>query len=42
MPTQTNDQILNLLDQLDHSVADDLETQWLEFKPWTGAKESMQ
>lgn len=41
MPTPTNEQILKLLDQLDHAVADDLETQWLEFKPWNDPKESM-
>lgn len=41
MPIPTNEEILKLLDQLDHAVADDLETQWLEFKPWTDPKEKL-
>ncbi len=36
-----NDEILALLDQLKHSTADELESLWLEFKPWNGAKEDM-
>ncbi|MGQ4808741.1 hypothetical protein NKDENANG_02129 [Candidatus Entotheonellaceae bacterium PAL068K] len=34
MAIPTNAEILALLDQLETSVADDLETQWLDFKPW--------
>ena len=32
-------QILALLDRLDFCVADDLESQFLDFKPWQGSKE---
>jgi ATP-dependent DNA helicase RecG len=34
-------QILALLDQLEHSIADDLESQFLDFKPWQGPKEDL-
>ncbi len=36
-----NEDILKLLDQLDSCTADHLESQWLDFKPWEGVKESM-
>jgi len=41
MSVPTNEEIISLLDQLDQGVADDLETQWLDFKPWTSAKDDM-
>jgi ATP-dependent DNA helicase RecG len=41
MTIPTNAEILTLLDRLDTETADDLETQWLEFKPWTGPKDDM-
>jgi ATP-dependent DNA helicase RecG len=41
MSIPTNAEILSLLDRLDTAAADDLETQWLEFKPWTSAKDDM-
>lgn len=41
MSAPTNEEIMKLLDQLDRAVADDLETLWLEFKPWTGPKNGM-
>lgn len=34
-------QILALLDQLEHCIADDLESQFLDFKPWQGPKEDL-
>lgn len=34
-------EILTLLDRLDSATADQLETQWLDFKPWYGPKEDM-
>jgi ATP-dependent DNA helicase RecG len=34
-------QLLTLLDQLEHCIADDLESQFLDFKPWQGAKEDL-
>ncbi|HHR85712.1 MAG TPA: hypothetical protein ENL23_05130, partial [Candidatus Acetothermia bacterium] len=37
----SRDDVLRLLDQLDEHVADDLESDVLEFKPWRGAKKSM-
>ena len=37
----TNDDILHLLDQLDHSIADDLESIYLDFKPWDDPKGDM-
>jgi ATP-dependent DNA helicase RecG len=41
MSIPTNAEILALLDGLNTHVADDLETQWLEFKPWTNSKDDM-
>jgi ATP-dependent DNA helicase RecG len=41
MAIPTNADILALLCQLDSCVADDLETQWLDFKPWRGARDDM-
>ena len=41
MSTPSNADIIALLAQLDHVVADDLETQYLEFKPWTDPKSEM-
>jgi ATP-dependent DNA helicase RecG len=37
----TTEDILALLDRLDAVPADDLETQWLDFKPWQGPKDDM-
>ncbi|MCX6376119.1 MAG: ATP-binding protein, partial [Armatimonadetes bacterium] len=40
VPTDTD--IQRLLDELDSGkVADDLESQWLDFKPWHEAKRDM-
>jgi ATP-dependent DNA helicase RecG len=41
MTTPANPDLLALLDSLETATADDLETQWLDFKPWQGAKEDM-
>src|SRR5436305_9998023 len=41
MAIPTNEEILSALGRLDSKVADDLETQWLEIKPWQGSKEDM-
>ena len=41
MTIPTNAEILTQLDRLDTQTADDLETQWLEFKPWTGPRDDM-
>lgn len=41
MSVPGNDEILTIIDRLNHDVADDLETLWLEFKPWQGPKEDM-
>jgi ATP-dependent DNA helicase RecG len=41
MSIPTNSEILALLDRLDTEIADDLETLWLDFKPWTGPKQDM-
>ena len=41
MGTPTNAEILGLLDLLESMTADDLETEWLDFKPWQGRKEDM-
>jgi ATP-dependent DNA helicase RecG len=41
MSILTRDAIVELLDQLDCSVADDLESQFLDFKPWQGPKEDL-
>lgn len=37
----TDSEILSLLDELSTKTADDLETQFLDFKPWTDAKADM-
>ena len=34
-------EVLRLLDQLEHGIADDLESEFLDFKPWQGAKEDL-
>ena len=34
-------QLLTLLDRLEHGIADDLESQFLDFKPWQGPKEDL-
>lgn len=34
-------QLLTLLDRLDDGIADDLESQFLDFKPWQGPKEDL-
>jgi ATP-dependent DNA helicase RecG len=41
MTVPTNADIRALLEDLNSSVADDLETQWLEFKPWNNPREDM-
>ena len=41
MSIPTNSEILALLDRLDTEIADDLETQWLDFKPWNNARDDM-
>lgn len=41
MSVPNNEEILALLDRLESTQADELETQWLDFKPWQGAKEDM-
>ncbi len=41
MSIPTNPEILALLDHLDHSLGDDLETHWLDFKAWTGTREDL-
>jgi len=41
MGVPSNDEVLALLNRLEDTVADDLETLWLEFKPWDGPKDSM-
>ncbi|MBI4622815.1 MAG: ATP-binding protein [Verrucomicrobia bacterium] len=41
MSIPTNAEILILLDRLNTETADDLESQWLDFKPWTDAKADM-
>ena len=33
--------LLAVLDRLESATADDLETQWLDFKPWQGVKDDM-
>ncbi len=38
MSIPTDEEILALLDRLDQETADDLESQWLDFKPWTGSR----
>ena len=39
IPTAT--EVLAWLDRLDTQVADDLESQWLEIKPWSDPKDDM-
>ena len=41
MTIPTNDDILRLLDQLDHSIVDDLESNVLDFKPWDDPKDDL-
>ena len=41
MSIPCNADILALLDQLHSFVADDLESVWVDFKPWEGPKDSM-
>jgi ATP-dependent DNA helicase RecG len=41
MGIPTNSEILALLNRLDVDVADDLESQWIDFKPWTSARDDM-
>lgn len=41
MSVPTNDEALATRDRLDTCVADDLETQWLEFEPWQTTKGEM-
>jgi predicted HTH transcriptional regulator len=41
MTIPSNTEILTQLARLDTETADDLETQWLEFKPWTSPKDDM-
>src|SRR5271165_3737753 len=39
MSIPSNSEILAMLDRLDKEIADDLETESLDFKPWTGSKD---
>ena len=41
MAVPSNEDILNLLDKLEGSIADDLEFRYLDFKPWNNAKDDM-
>src|SRR6266404_2897763 len=41
MAVPTNADIHALLEHLNTSVADDLETQWIEFKPWNNPRDEM-
>jgi len=41
MGIPTNDEVLALLDRLKSVTADDLESQWLDFKPWQRPKDDM-
>lgn len=41
MSIPSNEDILALLDQLAIGTADDLESQWIDFKPWTDSKAAM-
>jgi ATP-dependent DNA helicase RecG len=41
MGIPTNAEILTLLDRLSHTVADDLESNYLDFKPWFDSKRAM-
>lgn len=41
MTIPTNEEILKILDEFKFKCADDIETKFLEFKPWNGPKASM-
>ena len=41
MTIPTTHDLLAVLDRLESTTADDLETQWLEFKPWQSTKDDM-
>ena len=41
MSAPSNPEILNLLAQLDHTIADNLESSSLDFKPWNNPKDDM-
>ncbi len=41
MTIPTNDEILALLDELETSTADDLESEFLDFKPWSDSKSEL-
>ncbi|MFO0914162.1 MAG: putative DNA binding domain-containing protein [Pirellulales bacterium] len=41
MSIPSNSQIHEILNELDRISADELESHWLDFKPWTGAKSDM-
>ena len=41
MTILTDDDIRALLSQLDHGIADDLESESIDFKPWTSPKDDM-
>jgi ATP-dependent DNA helicase RecG len=41
MTIPSSHDLLALLDRLESATADDLETQWLDFKPWHGGKDDM-
>lgn len=41
MSIPTNEEILSLLARLESVPADELETRWLEFKPWLGTREDL-
>ena len=41
MSTPSNEQLIALLDQLEVGIADDLESQFLEIKPWQGPREDL-
>lgn len=41
MPIPSDAEILDLLNKLDRVPADELESDWLDFKPWKSAKEDL-
>ena len=41
MTIPSNSEIHAMLDRLDKEIADDLETQWLDFKPWNSPRDDM-
>ena len=41
MSIPTSEELLSLIERLDTEIADDLESLWLDFKPWTDAKADM-